>query len=530
MYGLSAYRPAGWIVLSLALAILLGWATVSSGAASPVRVRVDPRVLADTANGNSAQFIVVLKSQANARAVASQAPTRRAQGRLVFGALTRAASATQSGLRAELDGLGAKYRSYWIINMLVVKGDRHVLDAVLARSDIQEVESDDPFRVALEQPVSGAKPRTASGIDWNISQIRAPEVWALGDTGQGRVYANSDTGVQWDHPALKSHYRGWDGTTADHNYNWWDAIHEDINGNGSNPCNPSGFTALPASGSAAPCDDYGHGTHTMGTGIGDDGAGNQIGVAPGAKWIACRNMDEGVGRPSTYIECLQFFLAPTDLNGDNPNPSLMPDAVGNSYTCPLGLPPGGETCEIDSLQMAVDNMRAAGVFMALSAGNSGASCSTIDEPPAFYDSGIAVGATDSQDNIAAFSSRGPVTIDGSGRKKPDLSAPGVSVLSSFPNNSWATLSGTSMASPHVAGAVLLLWSAYPALARDVDRTEFLLEQSAVRRFSSQGCGGDTIGESPNNVYGFGRLDVRAAYDLAAHVPTPSLWLFPFVQK
>ena len=138
---------------------------------------------------------------------------------------------------------------------------------------------------------------------------------------------------------------------------------------------------MPASGSVAPCDDAGHGTHTMGSGIGDDGTGNQIGVAPGAKWIACRNMDEGVGRPSTYIECLQFFLAPTDLDGNNPNPYLMPDAVGNSYTCPIGPPPGGETCVTDSLKVAVDNIRAAGVFMALSAGNSGPSCSSIDEPP-----------------------------------------------------------------------------------------------------------------------------------------------------
>jgi subtilisin family serine protease len=87
-----------------------------------------------------------------------------------------------------------------------------------------------------------------------------------------------------------------------------------------------------------------------------------------------------------------------------------------------------------------------------------------------------------------------------------------------------------MASPHVAGAVVLLWSAFPQLARNVDRTEFLLEQSAQRRYTTQGCGGDGSSESPNNVYGYGRLDVKAAYDLAAHVPTPSLWFFPDALK
>src|SRR5205823_14876176 len=130
-------------------------------------------------------------------------------------------------------------------------------------------------------------------------------------------------------------YRGWNGATADHNYNWWVAIHADIDGNG----NPCGFNL------SAPCDDQGHGTHTMGTGVGDDGAGNQVGMAPGAHWIACRNMDAGVGRPSTYIECMQFFMAPTDLSGNNPDPSKRPDAVGNSYGCPTS-----ELCTATSLQ------------------------------------------------------------------------------------------------------------------------------------------------------------------------------------
>lgn len=488
--------------------------------ASWSRPRVDPRVLEDVADGQSAQFLVVLKSQANARAAAARAPNRISQGRMVYSALRQAADATQSSVRAQLDALGAKYRAYWIVNMLAVEGDQAVLDAVLARSDVLAVESDRAFRVQLEQAQSRSPLASTTGIEWNVSQVRAPDLWTLGYTGTGQVYANADTGVQWDHPALKPHYRGWNGTTADHNYNWWDAIKAPIVGGSS-----CGYN------SPVPCDDYGHGTHTMGTGIGDDGAGNQIGVAPGAKWIACRNMDDGVGRPSTYIECMQFFLAPTKLDGSAPNSDLRPDAVGNSYGCPIGPPPNGESCVTDSLLAAMNNLRAAGVFMAVSAGNSGyAGCSTVTDPPAVYDSAITIGATDSSDNIAGFSSRGPSTVDGTTFRKPDLVAPGVNVRSSYPTNSYAILSGTSMASPHVAGAVALLWSAVPALARDVDRTEFLLEQSAVHYTTSQGCGGDSPYQYPNNVFGYGRIDVKAAYNLAIHVPTPSTNYFPLVER
>ncbi len=257
----------------------------------------------------------------------------------------------------------------------------------------------------------------------------------------------------------------------------------------------------------------------MGTGVGDDGTGNQIGVAPGAKWIGCRNMDAGTGRPSTYIECMQFFLAPTDLSGNNPDPNKRPDAVGNSYVCPTS-----ELCTATSLLTAMDNLRAAGIFMAASAGNAGSACSTVSDPPALYDSAISVGATGFQsNNIASYSSRGRVTADGSGRAKPDLVAPGSSVRSSYPTNTYATLSGTSMASPHVAGAAALLWSAFPNLRGNVDHTEFILEQTALHLTTTQGCGGDTASQVPNNVYGYGRIDVLAAYNyaLAELPPTPT---------
>ena len=465
-----------------------------------VQAAIDPRVLKDTANGQNGHFLVLLKQQPDSRKLASAASDRASQGTLVVDALRSVAAASQAPVAAQLDALGASYRAYWVANVLAVEGNRAVVEAMAARPDVQAIESDRAFTVTLE-PSEAVSPAAVTAVGWNLTWINAPAVWALGDTGQNTVYANADTGVQWTHPALQPHYRGWNGTSADHNYSWWDAIHADIDGNG----NSCGFNL------SAPCDDNGHGTHTMGTGVGDDGAGNQIGVAPGAKWIACRNMDAGVGRPSTYIECMQFFLAPTDLSGSNPDPSKRPDAVGNSYGCP-----SSELCTATSLLTAMDNLRAAGIFMAVSAGNSGSGCSTVTDPPALYDSAITVGATGYNTNsIASYSSRGPVTADGSGRAKPDLVAPGSSVRSSYPTNTYTTMSGTSMASPHVAGAVALLWSAFPTLRGNVDHTEFILEQTALHLTTTQGCGGDGATQVPNNVYGHGRIDVLAAYDYAA---------------
>lgn len=504
--------------LPVLFAVCLMWVWLMPASARSSAI-VDPRVLQDTADGAVGNFIVVLKAQAQTKTIAAATQDSMAKGRVVYGALKSIADATQPSVRAQLDALGVKYTPFYVVNAIAVQGNRASVDALAARGDVQAIEPDRTFRVPLEQPSSRAVSAPAT-IEWNLGKINAPALWNLGYTGQGSVYANADTGVQWEHPALKAHYRGWNGATANHNFNWWDAIKTQINPAG----NICGYDLQ------APCDDYGHGTHTLGTGIGDDGAGNQIGVAPGAKWIACRNMDNGVGRPSTYIGCFQFFLAPTDLNGDNANPDLRPDAVGNSYTCPLGPPPSGEECAIDSLQSAITNLRAAGIFMAVSAGNSGPSCSTIAEPPAVYELSITVGATDSNDNIASFSSRGPVTLNGITLTKPNLVAPGANVRSSIPGNNYSSMSGTSMASPHVAGAVALLWSAFPQLRRKVDVTEYLLEQSAAQLTTTQGCGGDASSQVPNNVYGYGRIDVMAAYNLALTTgfPRNRFYYFPLL--
>jgi subtilisin family serine protease len=486
------------VAATLALGVALTLFAASAAESSPsVRARVDPAVTAGTARGGTAHFVVLLRPQA------------AGEGTTLVGELRRTAAASQQRVAAVLDRLGAPHRAFWVVNAFAVDGGRAAVDALSRLPEVESIEAD-PRLPAAQAAEGEPAPKAAAAVEWNIARINAPALWEIGVTGQGIVYANADTGVVWDHAALKSHYRGWNGTAATHDYNWWDAVHADIDGNGTNYC---GFSQ------AAPCDDDSgvwHGTHTIGTAIGDDGAGNQIGVAPGAKWISCRNMDTGTGRQSTYIECLQFFLAPTDLQGRNPRPDLRADVVGNSYSCPPE-----ELCAQDALKTAVDNMRAAGVFMAVSAGNEGPACSTIDWPPGHYDSAVTVGAVSNTDAIAAFSSRGPIDIDGSLRRKPDLVAPGVAVRSSS-RNGYATLNGTSMAAPHVGGAVALLWSAFPNLRGHVDATEKLLEDSAVPLTTTQGCGGDSASAVPNNVYGYGRLDVYAAYRLAEVQFPPSL--------
>jgi serine protease AprX len=309
------------------------------------------------------------------------------------------------------------------------------------------------------------------------------------------VVGGVDTGVDWQHPALRNAYRGWNGVTADHNHNWHDAIHS-----GGGVCGPD---------SPVPCDDGYHGTLTMGVMVGDDGEGNRIGLAPGARWIGCRCMDEGVGTPATYLECLQWMLAPTDLAGADPDPSLAPDVINNSWVCP----PGEGCVDPEVLRPAVEALRLAGIAVVAGNGNSGPDCSSCRYPLAIYDGAYGVGATDAADEITGFSARGPVTVDESLRRKPDACAPGQEVRSSIPPADYGTASGTSLAAPHAAALVALLVTANPYLRGDVDQLEEIMDLTAVPRTTAEDCG-DPPGAVPNNVYGHGRLDALAAYDEA----------------
>jgi subtilisin family serine protease len=471
--------------------------TARAGVPENWQDKVDPRLLQGAPATN--EFLVILSEQADLSG-ATALKTKAAKGRYVFERLTEVAQRTQQPLLKTLQEKKLEYQPFWVANMICVRGDLPAIQSLAQRADTARIVANSANRVPDLLPVTAA-PRITSSVEWNLSQVHAPDVWALGYTGQGVVVAGQDTGYQWNHPALINHYRGWDGTNANHNYNWHDAIHgPNPHNTGDNPC---GYNLT------APCDDNSHGTHTMGTMVGDDGAGNQIGMAPGAKWIGCRNMERGWGTAATYLECFQWFLAPTDLNDQNPDPSKAPDVINNSWYSDASE----GTTNLFVFQTAVENLRAAGVVVVVSAGNEGSGCSTITSP-AIYDASFSVGATDSGDNIASFSSRGPVTVDGSNRLKPNVSAPGVNIRSSVPVNSYAGgWSGTSMAGPHVVGLVALLLSAHPELRGQVDTIEHIIESSAVPRTDSQSCGDIPGTDVPNNTYGWGRVDALAALNL-----------------
>ncbi len=469
---------------------------VSARADTAWRAKVEPRLLGETTAGEPVEFIAILGEQAPLDA-ARQLPGRAARGRFVVQRLRETADRSQADLLAWLNRQDAEFKPFWIVNAVWVRGTSALLAAVAARADVEHVYANPRVFTDPETP-SGPEPspRRASGIEWNISKVQADLVWALGYAGQGVTVGGADTGYQWNHPALIRQYRGWDGTNANHNYNWHDAIHTN-QGASTHPC---GYNA------AEPCDDYGHGTHTMGIMVGDDGAGNQIGVAPQARWIGCRCMDNGWGTPASYIECLQWFIAPTDLNDQNPDPSLAPAVINNSWSCP-----SSEGCvDVNVLSSAVHSVRAAGILIVSSAGNNGGSCETVNEPIAIYDDTFSVGNTTSSDGIYGSSSRGPVTVDGSGRMKPDVCAPGVSIRSAYHNGGYGNMTGTSMAAPHAAGLVALILSARGALFGDVDALEQLICAHAVPlTTAAQACGGVPGTNVPNNTFGYGRIDALA---------------------
>jgi subtilisin family serine protease len=389
------------------------------------------------------------------------------------------AERTQKPIRDLLaNAANAEVIPFWIVNTIkVTTDDEQLIRSLAALPDVAVIKSDQVW--SIPEPLPAAEEPTIQGIEWGVARVRAPEVWnQFGKRGQGIVIANIDTGVQFDHRALVGQYQGTqqDGT-FNHNYSWHD---------------PSAICGNP---SLAPCDNNGHGTHTMGTAVGGDVGVNQIGVAPGAQWIALKGCETNTCSTTALLSSGEWVLAPTDLNGQNPRPDLRPHIINNSW----GL------AESNSFFRAtVQAWRSAGIFPVFSAGNTGSACASAGVP-GIYPESFGLGATDILDNIAGFSGRGGATAFGN-IVKPNLSAPGVNVRSSYLNSSYETLSGTSMAAPHVAGVVALLWSAVPELIGNIAETESILQGTAQFRSSTQ-CGS---AGPPNSVFGWGIVDALAA--------------------
>src|SRR5690606_35812722 len=272
--------------------------------------KIEPLLLENMAAEGQTDFFIWMTEKANL-AGAANLMTKEERGAFVFNALRQTAETTQRDVRAYLDQAGINYRPFYIANKIYVEaGNVELVNALAARPDVIKITANHQYQ--LQEPfIEPALPTGPAAIAPNITFVKAPDVWSMGYDGEGIVLAGNDTGLDWDHPALINQYRGWNGSSANHNYNWWDAT-------GTYPTVPN--------------DGHGHGTHATGTMVGDDGGANQIGMAPGARTVHCKNMtNSGSGSDLTFTTCFEWDLAPWDLSGNNPNPALAPHAVNNSW-------------------------------------------------------------------------------------------------------------------------------------------------------------------------------------------------------
>jgi|GEM_PF-2436840 len=384
----------------------------------------------------------------------------------VYKELTETAQKTQGTVLTALQGpagsgkaLANDIESFWIINGVGATLDQQTILQLAGMPEVERIYIDEEFTLPPEEsvalPSAGSGGGTSEG-NWGIAKIRADKVWSdLNIDGSGIVVGTIDTGVNKEHPALKARYRG---NHTYHVYSFRDFVGDKL----------------------APYDDHGHGTHTLGIIGGEGGAGNGIGVAPGAEWISAKGINaHGGAMARSMLRAMAWIQAPEGI------PSLAPDLVSNSWSFP---------CTSDYFRTAIRSWRAAGIVPLFSAGNAGPNPETVRQPACFPEA-IAVGATDSTDTIASFSSRGPSFKT---YTKPDLSAPGVNIYSSVLGQDYANYSGTSMAVPFVAGVVALMLQANPSLSINQILEE--LKTSAV----------DLGASGADNTYGWGRVDAYNA--------------------
>lgn len=430
---------------------------------SPAAQKINPalqesfKTLAPT---DMTTVIVTLRQQADVKHVSGN--NKKEKQKAVIRALKDTANLTQGKLKKLLDnrkktGLVEKYTSLWIINGISVTAKASVINELAADSDVFSITPDD------------IQITPAAGIpEPNIALVNTPALWGLNYFGQGVVVASMDSGVDVSHPDLATRWRG--GSNS-----WFDPY-------GQHPTTPTDMS--------------GHGTWTTGLMVAGDAGGTSIGVAPGAQWVAVKIFNDQGGSTATAIHLgFQWLLDPDgDLNTDD-----APQVVNNSWTFAY---PG---CNLE-FELDLQSLRAFGILPVFAAGNGGpypnTSYSPSNNPSAF-----AVGATNNSDQIYAYSSRGPSTCGGSSSPYPKIVSPGVNTLSTGLYGTYYTDSGTSFAAPHVAGGLALLLSAYPNL--DAAQQEQALLNSAV----------DLGAAGPDDMFGYGRLDLLAAFNQLATTPT-----------
>ncbi|TMW69623.1 hypothetical protein Poli38472_001779 [Pythium oligandrum] len=460
-----------------------------STATAAVQPRVDPSVHRSLRQTGTVNLIVTMRDSPSsstrslaefdsrgefiAHMVSQLQQDTRASQRDIVAMLSQESSSTAS--------LAASVKSFWVSNQMYFGGaSAELVQKLSAMHNVLEVREE--IVLPLPQVQEASVNTTQSGntfdtAEWGVSKIRATDVWSTGNKGEKIVVSAIDTGVRGTHEVLKSNFRG--------AYGWFD----------------------PEAKRADPYDNNGHGSHVMGTIAGANG----VGVAPGATWMACKGCRSDGCSESDLLTCAEFITCPTDTSGANKDCSKAPHLVSNSWG-------GGQADTF--YKAAVDTWRKAGIIPIFANGNSGPSCTTANSP-GDYDTVIAVGATDSSDGLADFSSKGPSK---GGLMKPDISAPGVSVRSAWKDgdSSYNSISGTSMATPHVAGVVALLLSAKPGLTFDQVKTTLTQTvDTASLKPAGKTCGDTKDGTFPNNMYGYGRINALNAITNTTPAPTPS---------
>ncbi|KAJ0392087.1 hypothetical protein ATCC90586_012118 [Pythium insidiosum] len=364
----------------------------------------------------------------------------------------------------------------WIAPYAFVKAaSAETVAKLAALPNVESIREDTP--IVLEQPVIDPRPIEAiQGTEWGVSRIGAPKVWADGTAGQGIVVGVIDSGVRHTHEALRRNFLG--------KYGWFD----------------------PESKSPEPYDVSGHGSHCAGTIAGAKG----IGVAPAATWMACKGCrSKGCPRVD-LMKCAQFMLCPTDTDGNNEDCSKAPRIVSNSW--------GGGQGDF-WYKPAVDAWIKAGIVPVFAQGNAGPECGTANSP-GDYPNVIGVGSLNPTEELRRTSSKGPTVF---GRIKPDITAPGGLIRSAYnrSDTDYNTISGTSMAAPHVSGSIALLLSQNPELT--LDEIKVLLYTTTDQKLppSNYTCGVTSDLTWPNNQYGHGRLNIFHAYQGFRPGPSPT---------
>lgn len=415
--------------------------------------------------------------------------TRSLRHRAAMQHLQESAENSQQRLRdllenRKLAGQAQNLKYFWLTNLIEGELTVTTIRQLATAPDIDVIE----LYPEIEPPDIIDTPKsskTYAGLEPNLSVVNAPAAWVQGYDGNGRLVCNFDTGVEGDHPALFDNYRGNKGYPA--SLCWF---------------SPTDSSTFPHSFSIPhyPATES-HGTHTMGIMVGhDDITGDTVGVAPGADWIAAVAFDVA---GSSIFEAFQWAADP---DGDPNTISDVPDVINHSW----GLTSIG--CD-DIFWELIDNTEALGIVNIFSAGNGGPLDTSISNPANRATDSItnfAVGAINHTDsNLYFASSKGPSDCDDESIK-PNLVAPGRNINSSIPGSTYTLRSGTSMAAPHVAGAVAILRQKNPDATVDEIKTALLTSTY------------DLGAPGADNEFGWGLLDIAAALDKITAISEPSL--------